>query len=190
MAKDKKPEDAAAPGEATPAKPAADQQQASQQPGMRVAAQYIKDLSFENPKAPASLRGDAQAPKMELQVEMNARNQQDGLFEVELKLTATAKRESEVAFHVELVYGGLFAVSGIKQEELEPILLIECPRYLFPFARRVIADLTTEGGFPPFRIDPIDFAGIYMARRAEIERQQGGAAGGGQTAAPPPSENA
>ena len=145
-----------------------------QGPGLRVLAQYIRDLSFENPRAPESLRGDS-APKIDLDVELAARNRPDGLFEVDLKLVTSAKRDDETLFVVEIVYGGLFQIEGAEGQNLEPVLLIECPRYLFPFARRVIADLTGEGGFPPFRVDPIDFTAIYMARQAQVAAGQNGA---------------
>lgn len=155
----------------------ADEQQgaeasAPQGAGIRVLAQYIRDLSFENPHAPDSLRGD-NPPKIGLDVELAARGRQDGLHEVELKLSVTANRDEQVVFHVEILMGGLFQVDGVPAEELEPMLLIECPRFLFPFARRIVADLTGESGFPPFRMDPIDFAGIYMARRQQIGQQNG-----------------
>jgi preprotein translocase subunit SecB len=78
-------------------------------------------------------------------------------------------REDEAVFHIELVYGGLFQIVGVSEQDLEPVLMIECPRYLFPFARRIIADLTGEGGFPPFMLEPLDFAGIYASRRAAAQ---------------------
>ena len=87
----------------------------------------------------------------------------------QISLAATASRELETAFHAEVVYGGLFGIAGVPPEELEAVLAVDCPRFLFPFARRLISDLTAEGGFPPLRIDPIDFGGIYMQRRAEAE---------------------
>ncbi len=137
------------------------------QPGIRVLAQYTRDLSFESPRAPESLRGGETAPQIELGVELNAKGRDDGLFEVELKLTARATRENEAVFHIELVYAGLFQVVGVPGADMETVLMIECPRYLFPFARRIIADLSIEGGFPPFMLEPLDFAGIYAARRAQ-----------------------
>lgn len=136
-------------------------------PGIRILAQFIRDLSFENPRAPESLRAGAAQPQIELGVEMNARGRDDGLYEVDLKLSATAQRDNEAVFHIELLYGGLFQIQGIPDADLEPVLLIECPRFMFPFARRIIADLTSEGGFPPFMLDPIDFAGVYVARQAQ-----------------------
>lgn len=139
-------------------------------PGFRILAQFVKDLSFENPKAPDSLRIEGK-PAIDLGVEMNAQGRKDGLFEVELRLTVKASTDAMTVFNVELVYGGLFALSGVAEQDIEPLLLIECPRYLFPFAREIIARATSDGGFyPPFMLDPIDFAGIYMARQQQIAR--------------------
>jgi len=147
---------------------------ADEQPGIRILAQYIRDLSFESPHAPESLRGGAPQPQVDLGVELNARARPDGYYEVELKLNARATRDTEAVFHIELVYAGLFQIAGITEGDLEAVLMIECPRYLFPFARRIIADLTGEGGFPPFLLEPIDFAGIYASRRAATEGQEAG----------------
>jgi preprotein translocase subunit SecB len=152
VAPESKPEDNAAP--------------AAQGPAIRVLAQFIRDLSFENPRAPDSLHSAQSQPQIDLGVEMNARGRIDGLFEVDLKLNATATRDGETVFALELIYGGLFGINGVPEAELEPVLLIECPRFLFPFCRRLIADLSTEGGFPPFLLDPLDFASIYAARKA------------------------
>ena len=141
--------------------------------GIRILAEFIRDLSFENPRAPESLRGGAVQPQIDLGVEMNARAREDGFFEVDLKLSARASREDGPLFMVELVYGGVFQIAGIPPEEMEPVLLIECPRFLFPFARRIIADVSSDGGYPPFLLDPIDFAGVYASRKAEAEGQIG-----------------
>jgi len=142
---------------------------AAAQSGIRIMAQFIRDFSFESPLAPDSLRSGAAQPAIDMGVEMNARGRTDGLFEVDLKLSARATRDEQPVFHVEVVYGGLFHTAGVAEVALEEVLLIECPRFLFPFARRVIADITSEGGFPPFLIDPIDFAGVYAARKAQAE---------------------
>ena len=142
-------------------------------PAIRVLAQFTRDFSFENPHAPDSLRAPGQ-PSIDLGVEMSARGRQDGLFEVDLKLSATAQRENQVAFQVELLYGGLFEINGVPEEALEPVLLIECPRFLFPYARRIISDATAEGGFPPFMLEPIDFGVVYAAQRAQREGLAGG----------------
>jgi preprotein translocase subunit SecB len=141
-------------------------------PGIRVLAQFIRDLSFENPRAPDSLHASQAQPQIDMSVEMSAAGRPDGLFNVDLKLGATATRDGETVFQLELVYGGLFGITGVPEADLEPVLLIECPRFLFPFARRLIADLSTEGGFPPFLLDPLDFAAIYAARKAAAEGQQ------------------
>ena len=139
-------------------------------PGFRIMAQYVRDLSFENPKAPDSLRIDGK-PAIDLGVEMNAQGRKDGLFEVELRLTVKASTDAMTVFDVELLYGGLFALHGVPEQDIEPMLLIECPRYLFPFAREIISRATADGGFyPPFMLDPIDFAGIYMSRQQQIAR--------------------
>ena len=143
------------------------------QPGIRILAQFIRDLSFENPRAPETLRGGAAQPQIELGVEMNARGREDGFFEVDLKLSATAKRDDGPVFVVELLYVGVFQITGVAGEDVEPVLLVECPRYLFPFARRIIAEVTSEGGYPPFLLDPIDFAAVYIARKSEQGVQVG-----------------
>jgi preprotein translocase subunit SecB len=137
------------------------------QPGIRILAQYIKDLSFESPHVPESLRASGPPPQIDLNVELNAQGRDDGFYEIDLKLAARATRETETVFHIELVYSGLFQIIGVPQADMEPVLMVECPRYLFPFARRLIADLSAEGGFPPFRLEPIDFGGIYAARLAQ-----------------------
>ena len=141
------------------------------EPGIRILAQFIRDLSMENPRAPDALRPSQDQPQIDLNVEMNARGREDGLFEVDLKLSARAARPDGPLFHVELLYGGVFQIGGVPAEEMEPVLLIECPRYLFPFAREIIARATSDGGFyPPFMLDPIDFAGIYLSRQQQIAR--------------------
>lgn len=145
----------------------------SGEPGIRILAQFIRDLSFENPRAPDALRPSQDQPQIDLGVEMNARGREDGLFEVDLKLSAKANRSDGPLFIVELLYGGVFQIAGVAPDEMEPVLLIECPRYLFPFARRIIAEVSSEGGFPPFLLDPIDFAGVYAARKARADPQVG-----------------
>ena len=148
--------------------------QGGTQPTFRIVAQFTRDLSFENPNAPDSLRQAAAQPQIDLGVEMNARGRPDGLYEVDLKLSAKATRNNnETVFQIELLYGGLFELKGFPEDQLEFVLLIECPRYLFPFARRIISDMTAEGGYPPFHLEPIDFAAVYAAQRAQGQGQAG-----------------
>ena len=162
--------DAAPPSDAKTAAPADTAPQGPPGPGFRIVAQYVKDLSFENPKAPDSLRVDGK-PAIDMGVEMNAQGRPDGLFEVDLRLTIKATTDAMTVFNIELLYGGLFALQGVPEKDIEPLLLIECPRYLFPFAREIVARATSDGGFyPPFMLDPIDFAGIYVARQQSIAR--------------------
>jgi preprotein translocase subunit SecB len=145
-------------------------------PGIRIMAQFIRDLSFENPRAPESLRTSAVQPQIDLGVEMAARARPDQLYEVDLKLTASAQASGDPIFTLELLYGGLFQITGIAEENMEQVLLIECPRFLFPFARRLVAEMTSEGGFPPFMIDPIDFAVVYASRQAAMANEPTGQA--------------
>ena len=135
-------------------------------PAIRVLAQFIRDLSFENPRAPDSMHASQAQPAIDLGVEMSARGRIDGLYEVDIKLTATAARDNDAVFHLELVYGGLFSLNGVAEPDIEAVLLIEAPRYLFPYARRIVSDMTAEGGFPPFLLEPLDFAAIYAQRKA------------------------
>ncbi len=139
-------------------------------PQAAILAQYVKDLSFENPHAPQSLQMQGQ-PRIEVNVNVNARAGGEDLYEVELRIQARALGEEDrVAFAVELVYAGLFRLSGAPQEALEPFLIVEAPRILFPFARRVVADAVRDGGFPPLMLEPIDFGGLYL-QQLEARRQ-------------------
>lgn len=142
-------------------------------PQLRVLAQVVKDLSFENPDANKLTPPDATEPSIDLGIEVNANshNAGEGFFEVDLTLKARATRDSEVMFIAELVYSGLFQLKNIPADEMEPILLVDCPRLLFPFARRIIADVTREGGYPPLMIDPVDFVGLYRQQhRNRVEQ--------------------
>ncbi len=154
--------------------------QAAQPPGppsIRVLAQYIKDLSFENPGLFGAQQGNS-APEIELGIDVKVEPgpPADAIFSVELRLSARAKRQENVVFICELVYAGVVQLIDARREDIEPMLLIECPRLLFPFARRIIADITREGGHPPLMIDPIDFVGLYRQQRARAEAEAAGAA--------------
>jgi len=136
-------------------------------PSLNILAQYIKDLSFENPGAPRSLQSRAQAPAININVNVNANPLSDTDFDVVLTLNTEARDGDKVVFNCELVYGGVFRISGFPQEHMLPLLFIECPRLLFPFARQIVADATRNGGFPPLMIDPIDFTQMFTQRMAE-----------------------
>ncbi len=152
-----------------PADPLSEQQ--GEQPGIHVLGQYIKDLSFENPGAPASLRPNSANPNLDVNVNVNAKPMSDTDFEIELKLDATATREGETLFIAEVAYAGVFRIHNVPKEHMQPIVLIECPRLLFPFARQILADATRQGGFPPLMIDPVDFAALYRQRIAQVSAQ-------------------
>ncbi len=137
------------------------------QPSLNVLAQYVKDLSFESPGAPNSLRGRETAPGININVNVSANPLSDKEFDVNLSLNAKATFEKDVLFNVELMYGGVFRIEGFPQEHMLPLLFIECPRLLFPFARQIIAEATRNGGFPPLMLDPIDFAQMFQQKLAE-----------------------
>lgn len=166
MAETNKPNGAAAPASTDEA----------QTPSMRVLAQYLKDLSFENPNAPQSLAGQTQQPKIDIAVNVNAKTLAEADYEVEIQLEVKATSNDNTVFQAEMVYAGVFRLEGIPQEMLHPIVLIECPRMLFPFARQILADATRNGGFPPLMLDPIDFAAMYQQRIAQGQTAQAGIA--------------
>lgn len=138
-------------------------------PMLSVLAQYTKDLSFENPNAPDSLRSGLEAPQIGINIEIGRQMLESDNVEVTLMLRAEARRGNDVAFIAELEYAGLFAFQGVSVEEIQPLILIECPRLLFPFARQIMAEMTQNGGFPPIMLEPPDFAAMFreeMMRRA------------------------
>ena len=136
-------------------------------PSLTILAQYVKDFSFENPGAPRSLQARDKAPAINISVNVNANPLAESDFDVLLSLNAEAKDGDKVLFNAELAYGGVFRVTGFPQEHMLPVLFIECPRLLFPFARQIVADATRNGGFPPLMLDPIDFAQMFTQRMAE-----------------------
>ncbi len=141
-------------------------------PQLNVLTQYIKDFSFENPNAPASLQGGG-SPSVDMQIGVATQLIQDGLHEVSLSMSINTKRDDATLFLVELVYAGLFSIENVPAESIEPILHIECTRLLFPFARRIIADATQDGGFPALPIEPIDFSAVYRARLEHAASEAG-----------------
>ena len=146
-------------------------------PQVGVIAQYVKDMSFENPNAPAVYQWQGQ-PQMDVQFNIGSQLVGQDVHEVVLKIEIAAKATEGTAFQMDLLYGGLFALRNIPEEQLQPFLLAEAPRILFPFARRIISDATIDAGFPPLLLDPIDFASLYMQRAAQQQAQEtGGQAG-------------
>jgi preprotein translocase subunit SecB len=142
------------------------------QPQFMVLAQYIKDFSFENPNAPRSLNPTEQ-PQINVAINVNSNTFGDSDVEVELRLEGKAEASGAVMFSFELVFAGLFRIQNVPQEQVQPMLMIECPRLLFPFAREIIANTVRNGGFPPLLLDPIDFVSLYQQRMTQA--QQGSA---------------
>ena len=130
-------------------------------PTLKVLAQYIKDFSFENPNAPHSLTQRDKGPNININVNVNANPLNENDYDVNLSINAEAKDGDTVVFNAELIYGGLFRLRNIPKHLLQPVLFVDCPTLLFPFVRRMLADLVRDGGFPPLLLDPIDFASLY-----------------------------
>lgn len=152
---------------------------ADQQPRMqsRVLGQFVRDLSFENVMAQQGVKGEVQ-PEMTIRVNLDARKRADDQYEVIHKLEVQSKNKGgdEVLFQVELEYAGIFEIKGVPEEQLHPYLMIECPRLLFPYIRRIVSDVTRDGGFPPFNMDQIDYLALYRAeitRRAQAQQAAG-----------------
>jgi preprotein translocase subunit SecB len=136
-----------------------------------VLAQYIKDFSFENPNAPRSLT-PAQQPTVNLQINVGAKPMAPNEFEVELKLEGKTESGGVLMFSFDLVFAGLFRILNVPQESINPLVMIECPRLLFPFAREIIASVVRAGGFPQFLIEPIDFVSLYRQRMEQLQASQ------------------
>jgi preprotein translocase subunit SecB len=141
----------------------------SSAPSIRVVAQYVRDLSFENPISPVSA---TIRPQVDLGVDLQAKSADRDLYEVEIKVRIVATHESKPAFLLELVYAGLFMLRNIPDEVRNQVLMIEAPHVLFPFVRRIIADVVRDGGLPTLMLEPIDFASLYRAKIAEMQQNQ------------------
>lgn len=149
----------------------AEEAQQTAQPGMKILAQYIRDMSFENILSQKGASGEV-APDVQIQVNIDAKKRTvENQFEIviKLKVNSVNKGTTENLFLLEIEYAGLFLVTGVPDEQLHPFLLIECPRMLFPFLRRIVSDVTRDGGFPPLNLETIDFLQLY---RQELERRQ------------------
>jgi preprotein translocase subunit SecB len=155
-----------------PKTPPAPAQQAVETAGLTpvtVRAQYLKDLSFENPGAPNSLMQMNQAPNVQINVNVEAKKLSDKDYEVTLHIRGEAKQGENVLFLVELAYAGIFFLENMAENMIQPVLLIEAPRLLFPFARTIVAEATREGGFPPLLIQPVDFVALYQQHMAQAQ---------------------
>jgi len=139
-------------------------------PQVGVISQYVKHLSFENPNSPAVYQWQGQ-PRIDVQFNIGSQKVADDIYEVAVKIDVSAASDQGTAFKVDLMYAGLFGLRNIPEDQLQPFLLAEAPRILFPFARRVIADTVQDGGFPPLLLDPIDFGALYMQRAAQSQAE-------------------
>jgi preprotein translocase subunit SecB len=139
-------------------------------PQVTILAQYIKDLSVENPSAPQVYQWQVQ-PTLDVQFNINVQTAADDVHEVSLKIEVTARSDNGVHFVVDLSYAGLFGLRNVPAEALQPFLLVEAPRLIFPFARQIVSEAVSNSGFPPLLLDPIDFTAAYMA---QLQAQQGG----------------
>src|SRR3569833_3191146 len=147
---------------------------AANPPSLNLIGQYIRDMSFENPGAPASIMLGGPNPNFQVGINVGVKKQADDLYAVEITLNAKADREKNVLFNVELIYGGVFRMQSIPEKDLAPLLLVECPRLIFPFARQVRASITQQGGFPPLMMEPVDFQAIYLQNLKALQDAQAG----------------
>ena len=139
-------------------------------PQINVLGQYVKDFSFENPNAPRSLQPNNQQPQINIQINVNATPLQSD-YEIELKIEGKAEIGTALLFAFDLVYGGVFRIQNVPDESIHPVLMIECPRLLFPFAREIVATAVRNGGYAPFLLDPVDFVSLYHQRLAQQQQQ-------------------
>jgi preprotein translocase subunit SecB len=141
-----------------------------QSPQFGIISQYVKDLSFENPNAPAVYQWQGQ-PQIDVNFNIGAQKVADDVHEVTLRIEISARAQDQTAFQVDLLYAGLVAARNIPAEQLQPVLLAEVPRILFPFARRTISDAVIDGGFPPLLLEPFDFGALYMQQAAQAQAE-------------------
>jgi preprotein translocase subunit SecB len=146
--------------------PAASQTAAqAQQVQVRIAGQYIKDLSFENPNIGKLIASPPESPNLDVEINVGITSLGPNLYESAIEFQARASTKDMVIYEFEIVYAGAFNIENAPPQALEPMLFVNCPALLFPFLRRTVADLTREGGFPPLLLDPVDFAALYMRKK-------------------------
>src|SRR5215813_6978762 len=158
----------ATPGNGGPAEPNAQ----AGQPQLNVLGQYIKDFSFENPNAPRSLAPSQTQPAINIQINVNVQQLAKTDYEVSLALEGKAQSSGSVMFAFDLTFAGVFRIQNVPAETLQPLVMIECPRLLFPFAREIVATSVRNGGFPPLLLDPVDFVSLYQQRAAQMQATQ------------------
>jgi len=166
---DGKPETQAPEGQAAPAPEAPKEAAAPAQ--LNVIGQYVKDLSFESPAAPQALQNPPPNPQLQITVNVSVAAKADEVYETTVNIEAHAKGDTGVIYNIELAYSGLFRLRNVPQNMLQPVLFVDCPTILFPFVRRVLADITRDGGFPPLMLDPIDFGRLYAQNLARAKDQ-------------------
>ena len=149
--------------------PATTQGAVPDQPQLTVVAQYIKDFSFENPNAPQSLNSRQEQPQIGIQINVGATPLSETDIEVVITLEGKAETGSTLLFRFDLEFAGVFRIRNVPQESLNPVVMIECPRLLFPFAREIVATAVRNGGFPPLLLDPVDFVGLYRQKMAQVQ---------------------
>jgi preprotein translocase subunit SecB len=166
---DGKPETQAAEGEPAPAPEAPKEAAAPAQ--LNVIGQYVKDLSFESPAAPQALQNPPPNPQLQITVNVSVVPKAEEVYETTVNIEAHATSDTSVIYNIELAYAGLFRLRNVPQNMLQPVLFVDCPTILFPFVRRVLADVTRDGGFPPLMLDPIDFGRLYAQNLARAQGQ-------------------
>jgi preprotein translocase subunit SecB len=157
------------PGNGSPAQSPSPPQQGQAQ--LSVLGQYIKDFSFENPNAPRSLQPSQTQPAINIQINVGVQQLAESDFEVSIKLEGKAESAGMVLFAFDLAFAGVFRLVNVPKETLQPLLMIECPRLLFPFAREIVANAVRNGGFPPLLLDPVDFVTLYQQRVAQMQQE-------------------
>jgi preprotein translocase subunit SecB len=156
-------------GNGGPAQSPAAQQAPAQ---LNVLGQYIKDFSFENPNAPRSLQPSQTQPAINIQINVGVQQLSETDYEITLNLEGKADSAGSVLFAFDLTFAGVFRVQNVPTQALQPLVMIECPRLLFPFAREIVATAVRNGGFPPLLLDPVDFVALYQQRAAQMQEQQ------------------
>ncbi len=142
------------------------------QPQFNILTQYLKDLSFESPNSPNSLKGTGENPNIQIGINVSGQNVEEDTYEVVLELTADAKIDDNYLYKLEIVYAGLFHLKDIPDEILKQVLFVDCPIIIFPFLRQNVVQLTQEGGFPPLQLDPIDFGRLFHENIAKAQEEQ------------------